>query len=37
MSSETLETADYRCEICGQTFESEAELEEHVKDIGVIW
>ena len=26
----------YRCDACGETFETEAELERHVHDIGLV-
>lgn len=30
------ESAAYVCEVCGETFESEAELEGHVHDKGLV-
>lgn len=37
MAMEQPDQADYRCTICGRTFDSEEELEAHVKDLGVVW
>lgn len=35
MNSQT-EEEDHACTACGKSFESEAELERHVRDIGLV-
>ena len=37
MAVEETEQPSHRCTICGRTFESEEQLNAHVKDLGVEW
>ncbi|WP_201287888.1 C2H2-type zinc finger protein [Salinirussus salinus] len=34
--SDTDGPGEYVCEVCGKSFESEAELERHVHDVGLV-
>ena len=36
MASPTAEDEEYECGVCGETFESEAALERHVHDVGLV-
>jgi DNA-directed RNA polymerase subunit RPC12/RpoP len=31
------EDDEYRCSVCGETFDSEASVERHLKDQGILW
>lgn len=37
MAMEEPEQNGHRCTICGRTFESEEDLNTHVKDLGIVW
>lgn len=37
MAVEEQSAEEYRCTICGRTFDSEDDLQGHVEDLGIVW